>query len=141
MEEQQISRMSRYRLFLSHASRDQWIARQMVRLIEEATGGRVEVFLDERSIEGGDSIPASIHRAINDCDELVVLLSPSSVDRPWVLIELGAAWGLSKRVVAIIDKLTPADLPDIIEHDKAIDLNAFDEYLAQLLRRTTDETP
>jgi len=48
---------------------------------------------------------------------------------------VGAAWGLEKRIVAVIDKVTPEEMPDIIAQYKAIDLNNFDEYLKQLLKR------
>ena len=62
-------------------------------------------------------------------DEFVVLLSRYSKDRPWVLIEMGAAWGLRKPIVAIIDKIAPKEMPDIVNAYKAIDLNDFDQYL------------
>ena len=67
-----------------------------------------------------------------------MLLSRYSIDRPWVLIEIGAAWVLGKRIVAIIDKVTPEEMPDIITPYKAIDLNNFDEYLQQLLDRVKE---
>ena len=85
-----------YRVFLSHSRKDRWIARQCARLIEEAGKPRVEVFFDEKDIEGGQSIPDSVRTGIEKCDEFVVLLSRFSKDRPWVLIEMGAAWGLRK---------------------------------------------
>jgi hypothetical protein len=52
-----------------------------------------------------------------------------------VLIEMGAAWGLRKPIVAIIDKIGPKEMPDIINPYKAIDLNDFDQYIDQFLRR------
>jgi len=112
----------------------------MAALIEE--GGReygVRTFLDEKDIAGGDSIPESIRRNIQECSEFVVLLSRYSIDRPWVLIEIGAAWALGKRIVAIIDKVTPEEMPDIIASYKAIDLNSFDHYLEQLFNRAKKE--
>lgn len=64
----------------------------MARLIEERGESlQVKTFLDEKDIEGGDSIPEEMRESIQKCDELLVLLSPYSVDRPWVLIEIGAA--------------------------------------------------
>ena len=41
-------------LFISHSSRDRWIAKQLDRGLREADG--VETFLDEKDIEGGDRI-------------------------------------------------------------------------------------
>lgn len=104
----------------------------MARLIEDLG---VETFLDEKDIAGGDKIPDSIRKSIQACDELLVLMSQYSVDRPWVLVEIGAAWGLEKRVVPIIDKIAPGEMPDILVQQKAIDLNDFDEYLVELNQR------
>jgi hypothetical protein len=86
------------RVFLSHSHKDRWIARQCARLIEEAAKPYVEVFFDEKDIEGGQSIPDSVRTGIEGCDEFVVLLSPYSKDRPWVLTEVGAAWVCASRV-------------------------------------------
>lgn len=128
-----------YLVFISHSTKDRWIAKQMAALIEER--GReygVKTFLDEKDIAGGDSIPDSIRRNIRECREFVVLLTRYSIDRPWVLIEIGAAWALGKRIVTIIDKVTPEEMPDIIAPYKAIDLNGFDQYLEQLLNRAKE---
>jgi len=44
-----------------------------------------------------------------------------------------------KRITAIIDKVTPEEMPDIMAPYKAIDLNIFDEYLEQLFNRVKKE--
>lgn len=124
-----------YRVFFSHAHKDRWIAKQCVRLIEETGAGQVRVFLDEWEIEVGQSIPDSVRTNIEQCDEFVVLLSPYSKDRPWVLAEIGAAWGLQKPIMVIVDKVGPKQMPEIINSHKAIDLNDFDEYRDQLSKR------
>jgi hypothetical protein len=49
---------------------------------------------------------------------------------------MGAAWGLRKPIIAIIDKVGPKEMPDILSPFKAIDLNDFDQYIDQFLRRT-----
>jgi len=84
-------------VFLSHSHKDRWIAKQCARLIEEGGKGRVQVFLDEKDIEGGQSIAESVRTSIEDCGEFVVLLTQDSRDRPWVLIELGTAWDCESR--------------------------------------------
>lgn len=125
-----------YLVFISHSEKDRWIAKQIAALIEaKGQGYSVKTFLFEKDIEGGESIPESIRRNIQACDEFLVLLSRYSIDRPWVLIEIGAAWALGRRITAIIDKVTPEEMPDIIIQYKAIDLNSFEEYLEQLVNR------
>ncbi len=137
--EQEAKTSKAYLVFISHSEKDRWIAKQMSVLIEQK--GRyldIKTFLDEKDIAGGESIPESIRRNIQGCDEFIVLLSRYSIDRPWVLIEIGAAWVLEKRIVAVIDKVTPEEMPDIITPYKAVDLNCFETYLEQLIDRVKE---
>jgi len=133
-----------YLVFVSHSSKDAWIAHQMVRLIEErGKGYGVTTFLDEKDIEGGEIFSDEIFDAVERCDELVVLLSAYSVERSWVLAEIGAALGQRKRVVGIVDKIPFDDIPDLLQQRKAYELNDFEEYLDELESRVqnlqTDE--
>ena len=128
-----------YLVFISHSGKDRWIAKQMANLIEEkGQEYNVKTFLDEKDIEGGDSISESIRENIEKCDEFLVHLSRYSIKSEWVLIEIGAAWGHRKRIIAIIDKVAPEEMPDIIISYKAIDLNRFEEYLEQLINRAKE---
>jgi hypothetical protein len=52
-----------------------------------------------------------------------------------VLIEISAAWGHGKRIIAIIDKVAPEEMPEIMLPYRAIDLNDLDEYIRQLGER------
>jgi hypothetical protein len=125
-----------YLIFISHSAKDRWIARQMANLIEQKCKRyNIKTFLDEKDISGGDSIPETIRENIQKCHELVVILSRYSIDRPWVLIEIGAAWGHDKLIIPIIDKITPEEMPDVIRQIKAIDLNNFDNYISELINR------
>jgi TIR domain len=129
------SRIKQHCLFFSHSHQDRWIAKQCVRLIEEAGKGRIKVFLDERDLETGESIPDSIRERIIQCDEFVVLLSISSKDRLWVLVETSVARAHGKRIITIMDKVAPTDMLEIIQSYKAVDLNEFHRYLKELLAR------
>jgi hypothetical protein len=74
-----------YRVFVSHATADKWLATVICEKLESVG---VTTFRDDRDINGGDDIPEEIRDAINDCNELLVVLTPESVDRPWVLFEV-----------------------------------------------------
>ena len=76
-----------FQVFVSHATADKWIATTFCEKID-ATGATS--FRDDRDINGGDSIPETIRTEIQVSRELVVLLSPDSIERPWVLLEVGA---------------------------------------------------
>jgi hypothetical protein len=121
-------------VFLSHSARDRWIAGQMMAAMEGCHPD-VVVFLDERDIGPGDSIPDEIREAIARCDEMVVLLTARSIHRTWVLAEIGAAWALEKKIVAVLYDVEPDKMPDVIKLRKAVDLNDFDRYVLDLATR------
>ncbi len=126
-----------YQVFVSHATADKWIATTFCEKID-ATGATS--FRDDRDINGGDSIPETIRTEIQVSRELVVLLSPDSIERPWVLLEVAAAWGRRKnyRIVPVLCHVSFDAIPDIIEGKKAFHINDFDHYLAELKRRVNN---
>lgn len=126
-----------YQVFVSHATADKWIARTVCEKIEQ-TGATT--FRDDRDIAGGDDIPEEIGRQIRQSKEMVVLLTPESVDRPWVTLEVGAAWGrgMKMRIVILMCHVSVDSIPDMIKSKKAIPLNDFDGYLDELARRVID---
>jgi hypothetical protein len=68
-----------YQVFVSHATADKWLATVICEKLE-AVGATT--FRDDRDINGGDDIPDRIRTEIRRSQELVVLLTPHSVDRP-----------------------------------------------------------
>lgn len=123
-----------YQVFISHATADKWIAKTICANIEAS--GAV-TFRDDRDIDGGDDIPEVIRQEIIRSNEMVVLLTPESIDRQWVLFEVGAAWGRRQkfRITAVLCHVTIDTIPDLIGSKKAISINSLDEYLEELRRR------
>lgn len=123
-----------YQVFISHATNDKWIAKAICEKIEEIGA---TTFRDDRDIAGGDDIPEEIRRQIKQSREVVVLLTPQSVNRQWVTLEVGAAWGWSKsvRIVLIMYHVQVDPIPDMIKNKKAILLNDFDQYVSELSER------
>jgi hypothetical protein len=121
-------------VFVSHATADKWLATTFCEKIE-ATGA--STFRDDRDINGGNDIPEAIRLQIKLSRELVVLLTPESVDRPWVLLEVGAAWGRRKdyRIVPVLCHVSVDAIPDIIKGKKAFRINEFEQYLKELKKR------
>lgn len=123
-----------YQVFVSHATADKWLAKTVCEKIE-AIGA--STFRDDRDINGGDDIPEEIRRQIKQSREIVVLLTPDSVDRQWVILEVGAAWGWSKRmrIIILMNHVSVDPIPDMIKNKKAISLNELDHYLSELALR------
>jgi len=93
-----------------------------------------ECWLDEKDLEGGDIIVDDIIRGIDACHEAIVLVSPNSVNSKWVSFEIGGVRAQHKRVTPILNNVRHDELAPI-QDIKSIDLNKFEEFLAQLERR------
>jgi hypothetical protein len=57
------------------------------KLIKQSSKGRIETFLYDKSIEGGQVIPDEVRSSIRRCDEFLILLTPDSVGRQWVYMK------------------------------------------------------
>ena len=122
---------SRYLVFISHSSLDAWIAKVMVEKIE-ALGA--ECWLDEKDLIGGDIIVEDIRRGIKACDEALILVSPNSVKSKLVPFEIGGLRQLEKHVTPIFNNVKAQQM-EPLKDIKGVDLNNFEQFLAQLKRR------
>lgn len=127
-----------YLVFLSHAAADSWIAGQLRReMIERGAS----VFLDEASIAVGTDFERKIRESLRRSDELAVLLTPAALERHYVWVEIGAAWGLGMPIIAIlhgvsIRQLTEmSNMPVLLKRRNMIELNEVGRYLDQLKKR------
>jgi hypothetical protein len=130
-----------YKVFISHSSIDTWVARQLARYIEDA--GAV-TFLDEADIEYGDDFEERILEALRTSQELLVLLTPWGLKRPYIWLEIGAIWGLGRRVIGVLHGLGPSELvaqdgtPALLKRIDLVELNNIGMYFEQLQRRITN---
>jgi hypothetical protein len=131
----------RYQVFISHSSLDTWVAEQLARHIEIAGA---DSFLDARHIEHGDDFDEVIVAAAESSQEILVLLTPWSKDRPYVWMEIGMFRGARKRVVGVLLGLTPADIatddriPVVLKKIDLVNLNNVESYMTQLHRRVIE---
>lgn len=130
----------RPRVFISHASHDDWIARQIARCVRECGA---DAILDAYDIKSGDEVVTALAKLLGQASELVVLFTPASRNRAWVWMEVGVMRLNGKRVVPVFHGMTLSDLADT-GGDGAIaglvprQLNDFDLYLAELQGRVVD---
>jgi hypothetical protein len=124
-----------YRVFISHATTDKYLARVLCEKLEQRGA---TTFRDDRDIDGGDDIPDSIKAEIGRCDEFVVLLTPQSVTRNWVLLEVGAAWMRKLRIVVILYLVQIDPIPAILKSKRVFGLNDLDQYLDEVENRAKE---
>lgn len=125
-------------VFVSHCGSDTWVARQMAKRISRS-GCRP--FLDDFEIQAGSDFDAEILKFLERAHELVVLLTPWALDRPYVWAELGAAWVRRIPIVAVLHGLSPSDLqsrpevPVFLKAKNCRHLNDIDRYFSELRER------
>jgi len=74
--------------FISHATLDHPFVERFA--ADLRTNG-VDAWFSKWEIKPGDSIPAKIDDGLEDCEVFIIVLSQSSIARPWVQTELAAA--------------------------------------------------
>ena len=129
---------SEWLVFVSHSGTDAWVAKQIAREIE-ACGATA--FLAETDIDVGEDFEEDILAALEKANELLVLVSPWSLERPYIWMELGAAWIRRITIVGLLQGLTAEELqsrpsvPIILKKRVSLPLNDIDVYLRQLRGR------
>lgn len=129
-------------VFISHSSRDTWVAKQIAR--EIIASGAIP-FLDEADIDVGDDFEERILAALAKADELVVLLTPWSLERPYVLAEIAVAWGRRIRIIPLLLGVTAGELrtkqgfPPFLAERNMLHLNDIEVYLRQLRVQSSGE--
>ena len=127
-------------IFISHSSKDTWVAKQIAR---EIIACDASAFLDEADVEVGDDFEERILEFLEKANELLVLLTPWALDRPYVWAELGAAWARRIPIIGVLQGLSAAELqsresiPIFLKKRDLIDINDVDRYFAELATRAS----
>jgi hypothetical protein len=137
------SKAKKWTVFVSHAGPDTWVARQIADHLKAAG---VHPFLDEAHIKVGEDFEAKLLAALKEARELLVLLTPWSLQRPYVWAEMGTAWLRGLPIVGVLHGLTlealhaQVSVPIFLKERNLIDINDLDRYFEQLKRRVAQET-
>lgn len=122
------------RVFISYSSSDRQAATWLS--VDLANEGHLP-WLDEWEIKAGESIPNKIARGNEECDHLLVLLSPKSVGSGWVEREWSAKYWAEAAdggVAVIPVLLEDCEIPTLLRVKKYVDLRRdYSAGLEQLL--------
>ena len=127
--------MAEHLVFISHGGADTWVARQISR---ECLRVGAQTFLDEAQIGVGAEFEEVIRDVLDQATELLVLLTPWSLERPYVWLELGAAWSRRISIVGVLHGMPAADfqaksgIPVLLKKRNLIDINSIDRYFEEL---------
>ena len=106
--------MTRTKVFVSYVRSDHALAEQLFRTLHSMP---VEVWSDDQ-LKAGENWSDVLRSRIRDSQFFLLLLTPKTLESSWVQQELGAAWALGKRIVAVatdprlVDKL-PVDIAGV----------------------------
>jgi hypothetical protein len=139
-----LARRSKLKVFISHASGDTWVAKQIKSHVEQIG---CYTFLDNENIDSGDDFEEKLIIAARQCDELLVLLTPTALERKYVWMEIGMFVGARKRVVSVLYGVEPEklrgdpQLPVTLKRLEWIEINEIDAYFPQLKARLRKRGP
>lgn len=103
------------RVFLSYGSEDRYLAEHIARALLAAG---IDTWWDGWAITAGDSIRRKVEDGIEGCTHFIVLLTPTSVVKPWVNEEIDAGFmrkvGKQARFIALRHDLEAEQLPVLL---------------------------
>ena len=76
-------------------------------------------FMAEKDIQVATEWQDSIRSALIGSKRILVLLTPRSINRPWVLMETGAAWALGKALIPALSHIDANELLDPLRRYQA----------------------
>jgi hypothetical protein len=92
--------MGKTLVFISHDSRDHALAEAFENLLKDASGGVLRTFRSsdksgQSGIAFGADWYATVMQRLREATDVVALITKHSIDRPWILYEVGVARGRS----------------------------------------------
>jgi hypothetical protein len=127
-----MARSPLYHVFVSHSTADKRLARTLCAKIE-AMG--LTTFRDDRDISAGSKIAEEIVAAMRRSGEVVVLVTPVSVTRFWVAMEVGMAVYAGRRLVPVFHRISPDQVPGVLRERRGYDMCDIEAYLKDLRSR------
>jgi hypothetical protein len=128
-----LARKPEYDAFISFAGKDHGAAHD---LYERVRSAGMAAFFSRESIVPGEIFPERIRNAIGNSREMVVLLTPNSVENAWVRLEYSTAFLSGMRVCGVLDGVERDQVPSIFILTNTIRYDEFDRYLDSLAKST-----
>jgi hypothetical protein len=138
-------------IFISHASKDDEFVREL-RLALEAH--QLPVWVDSRNLRGGHKLAPEINEAIEQARQVIVVLSPNTVNSPWVRREIQKALEVERRpkdegyrvIPLLLPGIEPSALPLWFDEEPAgvrveLKTGGLSEALPQILAALGERLP
>jgi len=103
--------ITRYDAFISYRSEDLALATEIAADLEARS---MRTFLASRNLATGMVWTEEVRQALLASRVLLIVLTPNSATRPWVMCEVGASWALGKPLIPALLYVDPKTLPEVI---------------------------
>jgi hypothetical protein len=116
-------------IFMSFIHEEESVANTVKVFIPMILGQSVNTFMssDETAIYAGEDWMARIFEELKTAKVLVSILSPTSVQRPWINFEAGAAWMRDAKVIPVcFGGLTVDKLPKPYSSLQAVEIDTHE---------------
>lgn len=143
--------MSNGYVFISHATADDDFVYQLRQGLE---GEGIRVWADSRRLRGGDKLEPAIREAIAEARHFIVVLSPMTINSPWVRWEIQQALEVEQQrhaegyrvIPLLLPGVAPAALPTWFEAEPAAipvarEVGGVSEALSQILAALGEQLP
>jgi hypothetical protein len=97
-------------IFISHASKDDDFVKELREALESQL---LPVWVDSRALRGGAKLAPEIEQAIEAARQTIVVLSPNTINSPWVRKEIQQALAVQKRRKEDGYRVIPLLLPGV----------------------------
>ncbi|MCU0498067.1 MAG: toll/interleukin-1 receptor domain-containing protein [Anaerolineae bacterium] len=87
-----------FSIFISHATPDREIAENVKRVINNAFQGHIKLYLAVEDLLPGRTWKGEIKNNLTNCDAIISIMTPRSLNRPWIYIEWTAFWLAEKPI-------------------------------------------
>ena len=121
-------------VFVSYASQDRQVA---MTVVDALRGRKADVFFDEDGVCTGDDILEKLMEQVALKRELWIIVSKWSIEKYWVMLEIGAAYAQSKRVVPILSGIAASAVSnDVLKKLRMGAIEDLDKILDDYERRS-----
>ena len=138
-------------IFISHASADDDFVKALRVALEES---RRPVWVDSRNLRGGDKLAPEIETAIAQARQVIVVLSPNTINSPWVRREIQHALQVEKQrkddgyrvIPLLLPGVQPSALPNWFDEEPVgvkveLKTDGVNEAMPQILAALGERLP
>lgn len=105
-----------YDIFLSYSHHDSSIAKEIYTSLERQG---LSCFMAEKDVKVSAKWEKQIREALRCSGQVLILITPRSLNSNWLYLESGASWILQKELIPILMFINPNDLPEPLREYQA----------------------